>query len=286
MSDENLTPITNKEIPLEDIRKRYSWVKDPTEDVLSDAFPSATPEERFRFLIARNGKVEAASVKLGAYLEWRESINLDKTSKFLESLEQENFDRDDESAWNCASQIALDISKEESSVLPRVVRFLNEDMLDYQGKRICQVFGASVDLKLAKPETYALAIAIYLDMNLSRNSMEKICVSIDVRSGYGWANQPAQELIPFAKTVSGLLSDHFPERMSLTVLFPVPTIAYYLWKIVKIFLDPETARKVQVVAGKAETESPVPAKKLIDYFDEKVIVTMEGQRLASFIHEQ
>lgn len=50
------------------------------------------------------------------------------------------------------------------------------------------------------------------------------------------------------------LRNHYPERIGSLFFFDAPTIFWGLWKVVKPFIDPETAQKVKFVTAKAPTE--------------------------------
>lgn len=75
---------------------------------------------------------------------------------------------------------------------------------------------------------------------------------------------------------------NFPERLSKCVLFPMPRVAAVVWKMVRAFLDPNTAAKIAVLAGAALTHSPPPYKKMEEHMDLEVIERMEAIRLATF----
>ena len=155
-------------------------------------------------------------------------------------------------------------------------------MISSNGTRIIHVLPAQLDPRKATPATYALAVAIYLDLTLDRRSMEKITVVLDVRAGSGWANPSPISLLPFIKIVASLLNQHFPERLSRLVLFPLPFAATFLFNTAKKqFLDDDTAGKICVCGGAGNANSPVPDQVGL-YFKEDVIHIMETRRLSLF----
>merc|ERR1712038_386100 len=193
----------------------------------------------------------------------------------------------DRSDWESAAETAITLYRQkkekEDAVqsntkvdrkirMPQLAHMVTEIgsetyLKDKRGDRILQLLPAQIDMKEVDDITYALAIAFYIDKKLSRNSLEKIVVSIDVRAGSGWANPPAKKIIPFIKTVVGILERNFPERLSRCILYPLPRAATVLWKMVKIFLDPFTAEKIVVIGGGAGIHDTTPSEKFEGILD-------------------
>jgi hypothetical protein len=152
----------------------------------------------------------------------------------------------------------------------------------HDGTRIIHVLPAQLDPTLAAPATYALAVAIFLELALDRRSMEKITVVLDVRAGTGWANPSPLSLLPFIKIVAVLLNAHFPERLHKLVLFPLPRAATFLFNTAKMCLDQDTASKMEICPGPGNNDSPVPAQVRL-FFNDDAIQTMEQRRLSLFL---
>jgi len=131
-------------------------------------------------------------------------------------------------------------------------------------------------------DTFTLCLAFYLERKLRRDSMEKLAICIDVRGGRGWSNPRASSLLPFIKKVTACLERNFPERMQKGIVYPMPRIAMGLWKLVKIFLDKNTAGKIALVGGNASTEANPPYKKMEPYIEYQIIEHMEAIRIESF----
>jgi hypothetical protein len=267
--------------------------------------PDATEQECRRFLKAREGDVDGASTQLGSYLSWRASLW--RMGVDDRSITMANNDKNDENdSWQRACYGAIkkttDPTATISSIpkLPCLVHFYrsttndtggddknnkqgrNDRMLSPNGTRIIHVLPAQLDPRLASPATYALAVAIYLDLTLDRRLMEKITVVLDVRAGTGWANPSPISLLPFIKIVAGLLNNYFPERLSRLVLFPLPRAATFLFNTAKTFLDQDTAGKMEICPGPGNHDSPVPEQVGL-FFNEYVIQTMEKRRLSLFV---
>lgn len=268
--------------------------------------PDATEQECRRFLKAREGDLDGASTQLASYLSWKASLSgIDDRS-----ITHDNNDDDDDS-WQRACYSAIKTTDPTSTAtissipkLPCLVHFYksstkddnhntggdqnkeqgfhNDVMISSNGTRIIHVLPAQMDAQLATPATYALAVAIYLDLTLDPSSMEKITVVLDVRAGAGWANPTPMSLVPFIKIVASLLNDHFPERLSRLVLFPLPFAATFIFNMVKQFLDQDTASKIEVCPGPGNHNSPVPDQVGL-FFNDYVMQTMEDRRLSLFI---
>jgi hypothetical protein len=263
--------------------------------------PMTTEAERQRFLNAKGGKYEQAHAQLMNYLEWREEYDLDHMNMLI-SPSIPSADEDwqscassdgtlDEIDWLFASDKALsyDSGHVDSlpATLPQLARILtipgsDEHLRDRCGNRIILLLPAQMDPSIASDTTFALCVAFYLERKLGRNSMEKLCIAIDVRGGHGWANPKPSKLIPFIKKVTSITERNFPERLSNCVLFPMPRAAAVIWNMVRMFLDPNTAEKMVVVPGNAGTDAAPPFKRMEAHMAREIIDRMETIRLATF----
>jgi len=283
---------------LDDIRKQYKWSKEATEDVLVSKFPNSTPAERLRFLIATDGNVPAASAKLEHYLLWRKQYDLDNVTdtKNIVTRSDDNIvdDGNDEIYWIRASALAVEFmcknnpDMKKNVALPRILTIPNPKKLSVtssDGTRICYFYGARIDLTLASAECYGLALSFYLDAKLDRNSMEKIFVLLDTRAGRGWSNPSASSLVSFTKDLSRILGALYPERLNMCFLFPVPSIAKFIWYLIYPFLDSFTATKVTLFTGSAGRKDPPPIDDsyFMEHFDIEVINYLEKLRKSFFV---
>ena len=125
------------------------------------------------------------------------------------------------------------------------------------GTRVVYVQGARYDLTLA-PEEYTHAICHVLEATTRATSEEKVTVLLDVRTGDGWLNPPAQKLLPFFKHMAKVVPNHYPERLKRVVIYPLPWIVAALIKVVKNLFDPVTREKFIVLSGSDKTGAPCP----------------------------
>jgi hypothetical protein len=141
-----------------------------------------------------------------------------------------------------------------------------------------------MDLSRATDAAFALSIALYLERKLDRTNFEKVTVAIDVRGGAGWANPRPQKLLPFIKLTAGLLEQNFPERLERCIVFPVPVAATLLWKVIRAFLDPTTATKIELVKGDSRNHAPPPYGPMEPHVAAVVLKHMEDFRCSSFVY--
>ena len=263
--------------------------------------PTATDAERQRFLNAKGGDYDLAQKQLSDYLDWRHKYDVDsmvqltQTDIYIPSKDKntiKNFERStDEVEWMIASTEALawytkDGKECETSVstLPRLTRVVTlpgsqeEPIKTTEGNIIIQLLPAQMDPKIADEDTYTLAIAFYLERKLNRDDMEKIVVCIDMRPGDNWHNAKAGTLIPFIKNVTACLGNNFPERLAKSILFPMPKLAMTLWKVVRKFLDQNTAKKIVIIGGKSSKDAKIPQEKLERYISKEAVDQMEQMR--------
>jgi hypothetical protein len=123
------------------------------------------------------------------------------------------------------------------------------------GNRICHIMPAMMQTHPGKPgyktsEAHATDVAMYLDAQLDRYSLERITVLVDTRAGTGWPNPLATSLVGFIRHITNLLSNLFVERLEQCIVFPVPAAFVFFWKtLIAPCLDPMTRSKVVLLGG-------------------------------------
>ncbi|CAB9519713.1 expressed unknown protein [Seminavis robusta] len=250
--------------------------------------PESTPAERQRFLTARKGDEAKALENLQKYLSWRKQYQ-----EMVQEQEEKHynlqFEDPDLYDWIVASQAALQAENDAAfgwKWLPRLIlthKLPNgQEAQDLNGRRIFHMMPAQIDDQICNLSTYSLAIALYLDRKIQRDSLEKVTIAMDLRPGRGWRNTSAVKLLPFIKSIVGLLLVNFPERLSKAVLYPLPFAFSWVFSAVKAVIDPDTAEKLQVLSGSAGVDSPLPLNKLTRFMGQDVALLCEHGRQESF----
>jgi CRAL/TRIO domain len=274
--------------------------------MLCKSIPSSMHAERRRFLLAECGNVTKATERLSKYVLWttrhqniqrqiqayeqwtsREKRNCTRGSSLRDV--EENLDEND---WQVACSAAMIARNEPVSPtrtrLPRIARTFYDDQSGgvcrcHNGHRIIHVTPGKMDDRLVPLETYALAIALYMDRRLSRDNCELVTVMIDARGGVGWRNPHAAHLIPFIQHTSALLLSMFPERLGRDIVYPVPWCFSWIWNVVRCCLDPKTSGKIHLLSGPAKVVSPPPHDQIIRYLTDELSNRIEAERIASFL---
>lgn len=259
-----------------------------SEMYLEKLYPDSTSAERRRFLISCDGNIKQTSRRLQHYLEWRDQyISIQSTSD-IHILPTRDRDYD---VWVESCLIAMQASGEVGNiVLPRVIRSYQrqsrsgkmKDVVDRDGHRIFHMIPAMMDEKLAKQSTYTLAVALYLDRQIDRYSIDTITVCTDCRAGRGWPNVHAMRLVPFMKNSLKTLLPLFPERLHKCVVYPLPSAFFFVWTMISRRIDAETAKKIFIVSGKCTIEAPPPTEKLMAHLGEESARLLEPYRVSKF----
>jgi hypothetical protein len=153
------------------------------------------------------------------------------------------------------------------------------------GYRIIHIAPGKLDDRLVALETYSLAIALYIDRKLHRDTHKLVTVMIDARGGVGWRNPHATELVPFIQHTSELLLSMFPERLGRAIVYPVPWCLSWIWTVVRCCLDPKTCGKIHLLGGPAKITSPPPREQLALFVSEDLSDRIEAERVSSFVYQ-
>jgi hypothetical protein len=147
------------------------------------------------------------------------------------------------------------------------------------GSRVFHIIPAVLDLPKNSAKEHANMVARYIDSRLSRTSMEKVAVVIDVRTGTRNCPNPSpMKCIPFAKRCATWLPELFPGRLSLCVVLPVPGMFQFFWNTIQPILEDEVAEKFQLLSGDDTQNDDFPPTEIHNYFDESAVATMEEYR--------
>jgi CRAL/TRIO domain len=258
--------------------------------------PESTAQERRRFLDGREGDVSLATRDLKDYLAWstkhrKLECEMSAAASHKISLKKNECtdndeDTSDQEVWNKAAAVAMKVCAQTGdTLLHRIARTFSIDgkeCTDQDGHRVIKLIPGRMDDKQAPLTVYALAVALYLDRKLARDSTERITILIDVRGGEGWRNLHAGKLVPFIRDTCKLLLSKFPERLARAIVFPVPMALRWIWTMVVPCLDLDTAGRICSLTGPARITSPPPSKEMAAYMDERVVDLLEKERLAAF----
>lgn len=261
---------------------------------MKERFSTSTDMERLRFLRACKGKLDAANKKLQSYMDWRELHGLNSPEyqalKLGSTTDQQDWKESCELALKHAEKAGLmvDYSNEKGTAteLPQIVFVYTDEhgvikkCLD--GSLILHAMPASLDVKKAPCAVYTLALGLYLDRKQNRETLDRFGVMLDVRGIKGAANARAYDIMPFIKSATALLEQHYPERLNILMVYPLPTAALLIWKMVKPFLDVSVVSKAHLIPGKDTSGSPPPNDALRKFVDRNTLEEMEKHRVSMF----
>jgi hypothetical protein len=286
---------------------------------LEQQCPQSTIAERRRFLVACNHSLPRASDRLNHYLQWHHQYHDIQSTCNLYIRPTKDRDYD---VWVESCLIAMTVCQEKvpNIVLPRVIRSYPREtsshvilppqgdhnhhrhhhrttttttatktygdqqhyLTDRDGHRIFHIIPAMMDDNLAQQSTYTLAVALYLDRQVDRHSMETITVCLDVRAGRGWPNKHAVKLVPFMKNSLKLILPLFPERLHKCVVYPLPMSFFFLWRMISQCMDAATVAKICVLTGQCTIDAPPPTDKLKAHLGERLPLLLEQSRVSKF----
>lgn len=201
----------------------------PSLDALRSRFPGAPEEELRRFARARPKSEEAALRMYEEHVRWRR-------------------------AEGAAERLA-----EAAAGAPRRWAAAGGEAKD--GTMILFVQGARYDLSTS-PESHTSAICHTIDSMLPPEVSGQLTVLVDVRSGVGWPNPPAAQLLPFFRDAARVIPDHFPERLRRLVVYPLPQAVTVLVGLILALLDSKTRAKLCLLLGPSNEGAPCPADGL------------------------
>jgi len=148
---------------------------------------------------------------------------------------------------------------------------------DLDGHRICVHFPGLLDPYNVTNEFYSEVMSLYIESHLDRNNEETVTLLLDVRPGRNWINPSIYNLMSFIRHVAHSLHDLNPQRLHHCILFPIPRAAFYMWKMIQTFLDPNLKELIILIPGNADQSAPIP-RAMSKYLDEETISCVEKCR--------
>jgi MFS family permease len=270
---------------------------------LAARFPPLSPQDCFRFMDEFEG--DNLIRKLQEYVEFRNMYNLDALKQEPDFLERPT---DDAADWKWASDMAIQAAKTcEGSLIPGVAghtlanRVCKWDRLPQMifapryeddtvvcavdGNPIMSYLSARLDLDAVSPDVHALSIALYLERKSYTHGLDTqgAIFLVDTRKGKGWPNPKVFGVVGFLQILASSLHKTHPGRIEKLVLFPVPAVGTYAFKMMKGWLPKEVSDTIILINGPDGIEDPFPKDKLAPYVSSEVLDRMEETRRAQFV---
>mmetsp|Transcript_11855 Transcript_11855/g.28092 ORF Transcript_11855/g.28092 Transcript_11855/m.28092 type:complete len:303 (-) Transcript_11855:1702-2610(-) len=267
---------------------------------------AATEHKNVKQKIERESLIlKTASEKLREYLDWRAFHRLDE--------DRPERDADDKIVWDWAVRKAFGAGEkktgnsisnsstksgrnpsQEKSVekpirtLPQLI-FKRRDpetgdfVRDKNGTELIQVLPARIDRFAADNETWALAVVLYIDACVDRNSSYKASIIVDARAGLGWPNPLLVMVISLIGQIVTEIDKRHPGRCQSLIIFPLPRALMFVWMSVKKLFSPEINELLVVCSGASDIDSPLPRKKLEEHVGGKTLDYLEQSRVQLFV---
>lgn len=153
---------------------------------------------------------------------------------------------------------------------------------DRKGSELIHVLPAKIDRFAAKPETWALAVSLYIDASVDRNSNYRAAIFIDARAGMGWPNPVLIMVVSLVGQVVTEIEKRHPGRCQSLLLFPLPRALTMVWGTIKGFFSPEMNEMMVVCSGPSNIGAPLPRSKLEPHVDEDTLGFLETCRTELF----
>jgi len=178
--------------------------------VMKDAFPGVDTVTLARFLIARNGDTTKSIPMLQAHLAWKEQ------------------------SWpalKVSFQVELNTGKAYTQGFDR------------EGHPLI-IFHTNLHNPAERDVDELLRMSIWVFECAIAKLPDKLCkVTVLINR----VNAGSGSDIEFARQLTGLLSNNYPERLYRTIVYPSSIVFYGIFQVVSLFLDPVTKNKVKPV---------------------------------------
>jgi hypothetical protein len=171
-------------------------------------------------------------------------------------------------------------------IFKRIDPQTGDSVRDKNGIELIQVLPARVDRFAADKEVWALAVALYIDICVDRNSRYKASIMVDARAGAGWANPVLIMVVSLIGEIVKELDERHPGRCASLIIFPIPRALKIVWNGIKKLFSPEMNEKLVVCSGPSDLGSPLPRKKLEPYIDIETLEYLEKCRTQLFVEEK
>jgi hypothetical protein len=163
-------------------------------------------------------------------------------------------------------------------IFKRIDPKTGEMIRDKDGNLMFHVLAARIDRFAGDPDTWALAISLYLECHFDRNSKDLYSLFIDGRAGEGWANPKFFMAVSLLRTIINTVSTLHPGRWNSLIIFPLPRALLGIWRNVKGFFHPDVAEVIKLVSGPSSLGSPLPKDDLEAYVGHDTLDILEKCR--------
>jgi len=250
--------------------------------LLWQACPTATRAECQRFYKSafqskKGGKegtaLAMAQEQLTAYLQWRQQhpqrqqVNDRDLWVWAWSVAWDRYwecgEREEE-IWNVAT--ANTAKRSNQNQRPSIPQYVfaysyndnnnsicsrNNTTDDSTNRRVIQVLPAQIDVARHTPNhVHTLAVALYLDQQLDRNSVQQTAdLWLDVRGAPGWPNPTPWQVMSLIKVMTERLVPLFPELLHYLIVFPLPGWAVLIYKIIYGAFPKVVRERTKPIAG-------------------------------------
>mmetsp|Transcript_10364 Transcript_10364/g.30304 ORF Transcript_10364/g.30304 Transcript_10364/m.30304 type:complete len:367 (+) Transcript_10364:120-1220(+) len=137
-----------------------------------------------------------------------------------------------------------------------------EHLTDKNGADLIHVLPARIDRFAADNETWATAVALYIEASVDRNSKYTATIFVDARAGEGWPNPVLIMVVSLIGQIVTEINERHPERCKSLIIFPLPRALTMVWGSVKGFFGPEIQEMMTVFNGASDIDSPFPRDRL------------------------
>jgi hypothetical protein len=124
-----------------------------------------------------------------------------------------------------------------------------------------------------------MAVALYIDFYVDRNSKYCASIFVDARAGEGWPNPKLIMAMSLIGQIVSEIEKRHPSRCKTLIIFPLPRALTMIWGSIKGYFSPEMNEMMIVCSGPSIVGSPLPKKMLEIYVDGDVIDILEKCRI-------
>lgn len=221
---------------------------------LQEKFPDTTPGQCIRFLRARNHDLKKAEDMQRRNLEWRSTYELFQGKVDLKALEAE----------------------------------LRKDKCVYLGKTKDGVHVVLNQLNLMGRDTYddfnvaiAAYIAIFEYLESILGPLEKFACAVTTK---GLKRKHID--LEWARKITSLLQDNYPERLLRAYIAPVPAVLLGLWSFIKVFIDPDTRTKVRLGGSESLYLDHIDAEVLPEFVGGSRKIKPTSEDIINFVRNK